>query len=205
MASAEPGAVPGVAHLLVELAGNRPTTLGAGRLIRLDGPAGSGKTTLAAAVAALVPDAQVVHMDDLYDGWTGLPRVSGQLDSLLLPLAVGEAGSYRRYDWWAGEYAETVVVPPGGLLVLEGVGSGSRAHAALATVTAWVWAPEEVRRARGLERDGPGLQEEWRQWMREEDDHFAREAVAENADVLVDGLGVTPPVVRPAGSRPGCA
>ncbi len=201
MASADPGAVPGVAHLLVELARSRPATLGAGRLIRLDGPAGSGKTTLAEAVASLLPGSRVVHMDDLYDGWDGLPRVADQLDALLLPLAAGQPGSYRRYDWLADAYAETVVVPPGDLVVLEGVGSGSRAHAGLATVTAWVWAPEEVRRQRGLERDGPELQGRWRQWMRDENDHFAREAVAENADVLVDGLGLTPPVVRPSGSR----
>ena len=201
MASADPGAVPGVAHLLAELARSRPATLGAGRLIRLDGPAGSGKTTLAEAVASLLPGSRVVHMDDLYDGWDGLPRVADQLDALLLPLAAGQPGSYRRYDWLADAYAETVVVPPGDLVVLEGVGSGSRAHAGLATVTAWVWAPEEVRRQRGLERDGPELQGRWRQWMRDENDHFAREAVAENADVLVDGLGLTPPVVRPSGSR----
>lgn len=206
MASAGPRFPPGAAaRLLVDLARSRPATLGTGRLIRLDGPAGSGKTTLAAAVAELVSDAHVVHMDDLYDGWGGLPRVADQLDSLLVPLAAGKAGSYRRYDWLAGEYAETVVVPPTDLLVLEGVGSGSRAHTALATVTAWVWAPEQERRARGLERDGPELQEQWRRWMQDEDDHFASEAVAENADVLVDGLGVTPPVVRPAGSRSaGC-
>lgn len=189
------------AELVLRLARSRPATLGEGRLVRLDGPAGSGKTTLAAAVAELAPGTRVVHMDDLYDGWAGLPRVTDQLDSLLLPLAAGAAGSYRRYDWAAGEYAETVVVPPGRLLVLEGVGSGSRAHASLATVTVWVWAPEEVRRQRGLDRDGPELQEQWRQWMRDEADHFAREAVAENADVLIDGLGLTAPVLRSAGPQ----
>ena len=159
MASADPGAVPGVAHLLVELARSRPATLGAGRLIRLDGPAGSGKTTLAEAVASLLPGSRVVHMDDLYDGWDGLPRVADQLDALLLPLAAGQPGSYRRYDWLADAYAETVVVPPGDLVVLEGVGSGSRAHAGLATVTAWVWAPEEVRRhvgSSGTDRSSRG-------------------------------------------------
>ena len=108
------------AALLLEVAESRPPTLGPGRLVCVDGPAGSGKTTLADAVAALRPGARVVHMDDLYDGWNGLPHLADQLTGLLRPLADGEPGCYRRYDWFAGCYAETVDVPPGDLLVLEG-------------------------------------------------------------------------------------
>ncbi len=131
-------------------------------------------------------------MDDLYDGWEGLPHLTGQLDALLRPLAAGRPGSYRRYDWEADRYAETVTVDPVPLLVLEGVGSGSRSHADLSTVLAWVSAPAELRLRRGLERDGAGLRERWEQWMADEDDLFAREGTAQRADVLVDGTGAMP-------------
>jgi uridine kinase len=185
-----------VAALLLQLAEARPPTLGAGRLICIDGPAGSGKTTLAAAVAELRPGARVVHMDDLYDGWDGLPHVGDQLAGLLLPLARGEAGSYRRYDWYAGRYAETVPVPPVDLVLLEGVGSGSRAHAGLTTLLAWVTAPEDLRARRGLERDGADLSDRWRQWMLDEAALFDRESTEERADVVVDGTGRRPPLRR---------
>ena len=184
------------AALLLELAESRPPTLGPGRLVCVDGPAGSGKTTLADAVAALRPGTRVVHMDDLYDGWNGLPHLTDQLAGLLRPLADGEPGCYRRYDWFAGCYAETVDVPPGDLLVLEGVGSGSRTHADLTTALAWVWAPEELRLRRGLERDGVALRDRWRQWMVDEDLHFSRDGVAGRADLHVDGTGLTPPRLR---------
>ena len=53
-----------------------PARLGPVRLVAIDGPAGSGKTTLAGALSdELVgrgAKAAVLHLDDLYDGWTGL-------------------------------------------------------------------------------------------------------------------------------------
>lgn len=180
------------ARLVLELARSRPATLGAGRLICVDGPAGSGKTTLAAALARLEPRSRVIHMDDLYDGWDGLPRLTDQLEPLLRPLAIGAAGSYRRYDWVAGRYAETVTVEPVPLLVLEGVGSGSRPHADLTTVLAWVWAPTDLRLRRGLERDGSALAGRWRQWMLDEDALFVRERTPARADLFVDGSGEDP-------------
>jgi energy-coupling factor transporter ATP-binding protein EcfA2 len=184
------------AALLLEVAESRPPTLGAGRLVCVDGPAGSGKTTLAGAVAALRPGTPVIHMDDLYDGWEGLPHLTDQLSGLLRPLSTGEPGTYRRYDWHAGRYAETVTVTPGPLLVLEGVGSGSRTHADLTTALAWVWAPAGLRLRRGLERDGEALADRWHQWMVDEDRYLAQEQVEARADLLVDGTGLTPPRLR---------
>lgn len=183
------------ARRVLELARSRPATLGNGRLVCVDGPAGSGKTTLAAALARLEPGSRVIHMDDLYDGWEGLPRLTDQLEPLLRPLARGAAGSYRRYDWEAGRYAETVTVAPCPLLVLEGVGSGSRAHADLTTVLVWVWAPADLRLRRGLERDGSALAGRWRQWMLDEDALFVREETAGRADLFVDGAGEDSPRV----------
>jgi uridine kinase len=165
-----------------ELLAERPATLGGGRLVCLDGPAGSGKTTLAEAFQA-----PVVHMDDLFEGWSGLPRIDAQLDGLLGPLSEGRAGSYRRYDWLAGEYAETVAVEPAPLLVLEGVGSGARRFESLQTVLVWVEAPYDVRLRRGLERDGDAFAPHWEQWAADEQELFAREQTRQRADVVVDG------------------
>lgn len=165
---------------VLELAWSRPPTLGAGRLVCVDGPSGSGKTTLADALGA-----SVVRMDEMIEGWSGLRTVDAQLEGLLRPLAAGSPGSYRRYDWHRGEYAETVTVPPAPLLVLEGVGSGSLVVADLVTVLVWIEAEREVRMARGLERDGEAFAPYWKAWADEETDHFARHGTRERADLLL--------------------
>ena len=171
---------------VLELVDDRPPTLGRGRLICIDGPAGSGKTTLAAEISGLT-GAPVVHMDNLYEGWGGLPRIRSQLDRLLLPLSKDRPGSYRRWDWYADRWAEMVVVPPAPLLVVEGVGSGSRWHASLITVLVWVEVPAGLRLERGLDRDGVETAEHLSAWALAEDEHFSRDDTRSRADLVIDG------------------
>jgi uridine kinase len=172
---------------LLRLALGRQPTLGSGRLVCLDGPAGSGKTTWAQAISELEPASLVVHMDDLFPGWSGLPRVDEQLHDLLGPLAEGRPGSYRRYDWHAGEFAETVTVEPVPLLLLEGVGSGASRFDILQTLLLWVEAPHDLRMHRGIDRDGDAFAPHWQQWAADEAELFARERTRERADVVIDG------------------
>ena len=103
------------------------------------------------------------------------------------PARRGLVRPYRRWDWPGNAWAETVLVPPAPLLVLEGVGSGASAHADLTTVLAWVEVPFELRMARGLERDGDSVADVWRQWADDEQALFARERTRERADVVLDG------------------
>jgi len=169
-------------------------TLGWTRLVCVDGPAGSGKTTLAgrlAAVAADIADGPVtqVHMDDLYEGWGGLHRAAFELVPawLLAPLAAGRPGRYRRYDWSAGQYAEWHEVPAAGLLVIEGCGSAAAPVDAHVGLRIWVEAPPDLRLRRGLERDGPAARKLWLRWRADEAAHFAADATRARADVRVDG------------------
>lgn len=179
-ASEPPAQTP--AEEVLSLALSRPPTLGEGRLVCVDGPAGAGKTTLAAELAALTP-ATAVHMDDLYEGWDGLPAIDAQLGDLLEPLAARRPGSYRRWDWLAGGWAETVSVAPAELLILEGVGSGAAAYSHLQTVLVWVEAPYDLRMRRSIGRDGGAFAPYWEAWAKGEDDLFARELTKERADL----------------------
>lgn len=162
-----------------------PPTLGPGRLVCVDGPAGSGKTTVAAALADVVAGAQVVHCDELLQGWRGLPGLAATIEALLTPLAAGEPGEWRRWDWHTDGWAETHPVVPGGLLVLEGVGSWSTAIAPLVGVLVWVEAGSQLRLARGIERDGEQMRAHWEQWREDEDALFARLRTREHADLVV--------------------
>ena len=181
--------------LLVDAVSAAAPRLGPVRLVCVDGPAGSGKTTLAEAVLhGLVErgtDAAVLHLDDLYDGWAGLegslwPRLAAQV---LEPLRRGWPGRYQRYDWLAAAFDGWVDVPVPQVLVLEGCGSARRAADPFAALRVWVEAPPEVRLERGLARDGYAMRPAWEQWMHDEAEHFLHERTAERADVRLDGFG----------------
>jgi uridine kinase len=190
------GSPPEVAAVVVDLASARPATCGDTRVICIDGPAGSGKTTLAAALAEET-GAQVVHMDDLMEGWAGLVSTGAQLATVLEPLSVGRPGSYRHFNWFLDRFDRVVDVPVADWLVIEGVGSGNPLVADLLTVLVWVEVGDDLRLARGLERDGREMEPQWRQFMRDETALFAEHRTRERADVHVDGTGTRPPLLRP--------
>lgn len=189
------GSPPDVARVVVDLASSRPPTLNGGRLVCVDGPAGSGKSTLGAEIAALT-GAQVVNTDALMEGWGGFDTVTAQLTAIVTALAQGEPGGYHSYLWGQGRFDDAVVpVPPAPWLVVEGVGSAEPTIAPYVTALVWVEVDDELRLARGLERDGAENEPEWREFMPAERELFARDRTLERADVVVDGTGRTPPRV----------
>ncbi|KRF37706.1 hypothetical protein ASG94_00150 [Nocardioides sp. Soil805] len=161
----------------------RPPTLGPGRLVCVDGLAGAGKTTLALALAA-VAGAQVVHTDELLEGWDGLPGLGATLEAVLRPLAAGGPSAWTRWDWHASGWAESHPLSPGGLLVLEGVGSAPLRVDDLVTTLVWVEAPREERLLRGLARDGEHMRPRWLRWLDDEAALHAGERTRDRADLV---------------------
>ncbi|SFS16188.1 Uridine kinase [Agrococcus baldri] len=153
---------------------------GTTRITIVDGRSGSGKTELAERLAAET-GARVIHMDDLYAGWHGLATGSRLLErGILAPLAAGAVAVWRRWDWSLGDWGPEDRAEPGQALIIEGCGSltiESRLHA---DRSIWLDAPEAVRRARALRRDGDDSW--WMLWRAQEDAHIAANDPASLAD-----------------------
>ncbi|MFC4113665.1 uridine kinase family protein [Nonomuraea zeae] len=163
----------------------RPTC-GPARLVAVDGPAGSGKTTYARGLAAAL-DCQVIHSDDFPVPWEEGP--GGWFHALesqvLRPLQRGLPAGFRRYDWVRGEYAGHVRVPAAPALLIEGVGTARASVSELLAYVVWVEAPEPVRLKRVLARDGAELEPRWREWFAAERAWFAADRTRERADLVV--------------------
>ena len=170
------------------------------RLVCVDGPAGSGKTTLAAALAAALEpsfgEVPVVHGDELYEGWAvvaGTPdRVAAfaalpsRIDAWMLERwRHGYAGAHPRWDWYADRWGEPVEVPPSPVVILEGVGLGALPLRAQAALSVWVDADADVRLARVLARDGESLRSEMERWLLDEAAWHRLDGTQDGADVRV--------------------
>ena len=167
------------------LAGFEPRS-GSPLVLAIDGPAGAGKTVLAADIANAVDRAEVVAMDDLYTGWSGLEQGSKRLVELVLgPICSGRKARFSRWDWHADGEGEAVTVASCDVLIVEGVGCAPVAAGPMIDLLVWVDAAAEERRRRALERDGEVFAAHWDAWARQEDVLFEREQTRERADAAV--------------------
>ena len=85
------------------------------KIISIDGPAGSGKTTLAAelsvALFSTFGDVPIIHLDQLYEGWDGAldSKLFERIDSwILTPIRNGLPPKYLEYDWHLGAYSKWI-------------------------------------------------------------------------------------------------
>jgi uridine kinase len=150
-------------------------------IVLLDGGSGSGKSTLADGLAVVL-DAQVVRLDDIYPGWDGLEEGSRAVADEIL----GDF-RWRRWDWAAEAPAEVHRLDPGRALVVEGSGALSRRSRDRATFGIWVELPEAERKRRALARDGATYAPHWERWAAQERAFFRRERPDLLADVVLDG------------------
>lgn len=155
-------------------------------VIAIDGRSGSGKTSLAEALAGELSDATVVHLDDMYPGWDGLAATPPLLVAQVLePTRRGEAAAFRRFDWEHGTFADSIAIPRTRFLVVEGAGSSVGMARRYADVRVWLEADTAVRKQRGLERDGEAYAPHWQRWADQEDAVFDADRTREHAHLVL--------------------
>lgn len=188
-----------------------PARCGTTRVVLIDGPAGSGKTTLANRLAEALggarsagagtydPDhpleagapVQILHGDDMYEGWSGLATLHQiLLGQILEPLAQGGQGSFRMWDWVEDRRSHIINVPARKFLIIEGVGVGLPRARDLVSLVVFVEAPWEERLKRGVARDHHAYEDvvaKWQAFDAEESALHVASATRAAADFVVDG------------------
>ena len=155
------------------------------RWIGIDGMGASGKTTLAARIAAALPGAVVVHNDDFArPGLIGWDR-DRFVAQVLEPLLAGRPGRYQRWDFASDTGAEWHDVPAGVPVIVEGVSATDDRLPVPWDVTLWVEVPAAVRQARIAQRDGAALREQWlTDWWPNEEAYVAAQRPQDRVDLV---------------------
>jgi uridine kinase len=159
-------------------------------VIAIDGPAGAGKTTLAHEIfLALSPkmSVNVIHMDDLYDGWEN--ALTNDLTQILQYLSAQhqsqQPANLSRYNWSTSSFDPAEVIEPADLLILEGVGSGDKSLQDQFAALIWIDIDPNIGVQRVTERDGPGVTNQMQKWLGTQQQYFSQHSTREKADFIL--------------------
>lgn len=172
-----------------------PAKRGVG-IIAVDGRSASGKTTLAATLAAHLPRAAVVHTDDVawhhsFFDWSDL-----LVEHVIEPVGRGTPVDYRPTAWQErGRPGSIHVGTSTAWLIIEGVGAARRELACFIDAALWVASDPVIARVRGIERDGGDAAAEafWDEWMAEEEPFQAEHRPWQRAAFVVNGTAAPDP------------
>lgn len=156
-------------------------------LIAIDGRAGAGKTTLAARLfeeLSLDKTVEVIHMDDLYNGWekaldAGLTKtleliVKSHHNKVVFEIEI--------FNWQSMSFDSKEEINPVDILILEGVGAGQKVVRDAGATLYWLDIDAEVGIQRVLNRDGNQIASQMKQWQILQEIHFIRDKTRENAE-----------------------
>jgi uridine kinase len=164
----------------------------------IDGRSGVGKSTFAKQLGGTT-GATVIDGDDFYAGGVGLAGDAPEARSarcidwrrqrdVLGALRIGRAANYHAFDWEAfdGRLSPALTeIGPANVIILEGVYSGRPELSDLLDLRILLRAPDDVRLARLLAREGTiGSWE--RQWHEAEDWYFGHLAKPDVFDLVID-------------------
>lgn len=163
-------------------------------VIAIDGPAASGKTTLAARLAKRY-GADVLHMDDYFlQPHQRTPERYAQpggnvdwerfLAEALLPLSRGESYIRRRFDCGSMTLLEGVTVSPAALTVVEGSYSLHPQLAGYYDLRVLLAVDAKEQSARILARNGEEKHRQFiERWIPLENRYFAETHIEERCDM----------------------
>ena len=164
-------------------------------LVAIDGSCTSGKSTLAARLAAEY-DCNVFHMDDFFlrPGQRTAERLAetgGNVDyerfasEVLAPLKTGKAFAYRPFDCRSGPLQEPVAVEPRRLSIIEGSYSHHPYFGDPYDLKIVLKVSPEIRRQRILRRTPLLHRQFFETWITMEQRYFEEFRIEEKADLAV--------------------
>jgi uridine kinase len=173
---------------------NSDALCGETKIVTIDGPAGSGKTTLANELAELFAksfgDVTVIHLDELYEGWDGaldaklFERIAAWV---ITPIKNGLPPKYLKYDWHQDRYTSWAELSLTSIVIIEGVGSGHSSLREFVSQAIWVEADEVLLLDRVIERDGEAIRDEMLIWKARERTYFELHNVKKSAHIHLQG------------------
>ena len=175
---------------LVDKVNDSGKKCGQTKIVVIDGPAGSGKTTLAKSLSRLFENCPIIHMDEIYEGWENalLQKTSNDLtDWIINPLLESKTIEFIKYDWNLEKRIEKVVINLPNVLIIEGVGSSSFDISKHACLKLWIEVDKDTGINRVLTRDGQQIQEQMKKWQSQESKFFIENNSKENSDIWIDG------------------
>lgn len=169
-------------------------------VLALDGRCGSGKTTLADALARQFPASIVLRTDDFYlppaqrsCGWEKAPCANMDLarlrDEAVRPAYAGQPVLYRAYSCRAGAYQPVQELAAQPLVILEGSYSHHPLLAGYETLRVFITCTKEEQARRLQEREGERYADFAARWVPLEEGYFAQYRIEETADFVVDTTG----------------
>ena len=159
-------------------------------VLAIDGPAGSGKSTLAGEIArafAGTYDIEVIHLDELYNGWDNAlsEELFLRIAQLIAAQRAGKATDIAIYDWSARSFSGSREIKAAQLLIIEGVGSSNQLLEKSLTTSIWLDIDQSIGLARVLGRDGEEILDEMIKWQKMEIEYFPRDLTRERADFIL--------------------
>ena len=173
---------------------NSAALCGETKIVTIDGPAGSGKTTLATELASQFSktfgEVSVIHLDEIYEGWEGAldSKLFERIDAwILTPIRNGLNPRHLKYDWQQSKYSSWTEHPLTPLVVIEGVGSGHTDLRKFVSQAIWVEADENLLLDRVIERDGEVVRDEMMIWKARERTYFELHNVKRSSHIHMQG------------------
>jgi uridine kinase len=156
-------------------------------LLAIDGPAGAGKTTLAAKLEAeysVHSTVRTIHMDELYNGWNDAlgQSLTDTLQAITAAYISGIEHTIKIFNWHVMNFDREEVITPTDYLILEGVGAAQEIVRKAGATTYWLDIDAETGLQRVLARDGAHIEKEMRQWQIQQSIHFAKDQTRENCE-----------------------